>query len=339
MAVTRISDVIVPEVFGPYMLKETMVKADVFQSGLVVANPELAAKLAGGGTTFQAPVWNDLSDSNDAEIGSDNPAEVIVPDKIDSFKMQSRRQLRTKAWSTADLTAELAGDDPMQRIVSRVGEWWARAFNRITIATMNGIINANVANNSGDMVFVAGVGTGGSTTPTADLDATIVLDAKQTMGDRADFLKVIMMHSVVYTNLQKQNLIDFTPASDSKVMIPYYLGYRVIVSDTMPVTSLGGGNYAYTSYISAPGILAFGESPPDMPVEVERYAAQGNGMGVEALFTRRQFAMHPMGHNWKETSVVKQFPSNTELTLATNWERKFPERKQFPFVAVVSLNG
>ena len=37
------------------MLKETMVKADVFKSGLVVPNGELTAKLAGGGTTFQAP--------------------------------------------------------------------------------------------------------------------------------------------------------------------------------------------------------------------------------------------------------------------------------------------
>lgn len=33
------------------------------------------------------------------------------------------------------------------------------------------------------------------------------------------------------------------------------------------------------------------------------------------------------------------FPSNTELALATNWERKYPERKQVPFVALISKNG
>lgn len=55
MAVARLTDIIEPEVFGPYMLKETMEKADIFQSGLVVDNAELSAKLAGGGTTFQAP--------------------------------------------------------------------------------------------------------------------------------------------------------------------------------------------------------------------------------------------------------------------------------------------
>lgn len=189
------------------------------------------------------------------------------------------------------------------------------------------------------MVYVCGVGTGGSTTPTADLDAENILSAKQTMGDESDALKLLMVHSVVYTNLQKQNLIDFIPASDSKIMIPYYLGYRLMQSDRCPVVSLGGSDFAFTSYLSAPGVLAFGESPPAIPVETERYPDQGNGAGVEALFTRRQFSLHPVGHTWKETSVALEFPSNAELADANNWERKFPERKQVPFVAIISKNG
>lgn len=125
MALTRISDVIVPEVFGPYMLTETKEKADIFQSGLVVDNGEMAAKLAGGGTTFQSPAWNDLSDDRGSDIASDDPAEISVPDKLTGFKMQARRQFRTKSWSAADLAGELAGDDPMTRILSRVSAWWA----------------------------------------------------------------------------------------------------------------------------------------------------------------------------------------------------------------------
>ncbi len=339
MATVRVSDAIVPDVFGPYMLKETMARADVFKSGLVVQNDEFGAKLAGGGTTFQAPVWNDLSDTRGSDIGSDDPADESTPDKLTAYKMQSRRQLRTKSWSTMDLTSELAGDKPMDRILGRVSDWWARDFNRVTVATMNGVMNANVANNTGDMVFVSGIGTGGVIVPTAAISAETIIDASQTMGDRKETLKILMLNSVVETKLKKLNLIDFIPDSEGKVDIPYYLGYRVMVSDTLPVTSLGGGNFAYTSYLSAPGILGFGESPPDMPVEVERKAAKGMGTGMETLYTRRQFALHPMGHNWKETTVALQFPSNTELELATNWERKFPERKQLPFVAIISLNG
>lgn len=283
-------------------------------------------------------VWNDLSDTG-SKIASDDPTKIITPDKVTASKLKFRRQFRTNAWSSADLAAELAGSNPMQRINERVTEWWNRDLNNITIATLNGVINSNVANNSGDMVYVCGVGYGGATTPTDDIDATMVLNAKQGMGDKADKLKVMIMHSVVYTNLQAQNLIDFIPNARGEIDFPRYLGYRVMVTDTVPVTTISAGNFAYTTYLSAEGILGWAEKPPAVPVETERYPGQGNGAGVEALFTRRQFALHPEGFDWLEASVTDEFPSNTELETAGNWVRKYPERKQVPFVAIISKNG
>jgi len=345
MATVRIEDVIVPEVFDPYMQQETAEKAAVFTSGLVVMNSDLSTKLGGGGEMFQTPVWNDLSDANGSDIGSDNPNQESTPDKLTSYKMFSRRQVRTKSWSSMDLTQELAGSKPMEAIVRRTGTWWARDINRIAIATINGVINANIANNTGDATYAVGVGAGTSNPDAALSDGTeggavALLEAKQTMGDMADALSILMVHSRVYTNLQKLQLIDYIPNARGEVNIPTYLGYRLIVSDNLPVTYTGSGsNYYYTSYLSAPGLLAWGENSLEMPTETERKPAKGNGTGQSILYTRRQFALHPIGHSWRETTVVEQFPSNTELELATNWERKLPERKQLPFVAIRSLNG
>jgi hypothetical protein len=336
MALTRLTDVIVPEVFNAYMLVETMTKADIFKSGIVAMKDDMAGKLAGGGETFNTPFWTDLSNTG-SKVASDNPATIMTLDKIAASKMQFRRQLRTNGWSTADLVQELAGDDPMKRIVSRVSEFWARDMNSISIATLNGVINSNILNNAGDMVYNAGVGTG-IATPTAAISATAVLEAKQGMGDRANELRMIMMHSRVYTNLQIQNLITFIPNSEGKVVIPTYLGYQVLVSDTCPVVA-SGINFIYVSYLCAPGVLGYGESAPAIPVETFRQPAQGNGMGVEELYTRRQFALHPAGHTWKEITVVGDFPTNAELELAANWGRVYPERKQVPFVALRTLNG
>ena len=336
MSLTRIADVIVPDVFNTYMMIQTMEKAGVFRSGIIQPNAQMAANLTGGGTVFQTPFWKDLSDSG-SDIASDNPAEVSTPDKITADKLKFRRQYRTKSWSTADLSAELAGSDPMNAIVSRVSDWWARDFNKITIATLNGVINSNIANDSGDMVYNAGVGVGGSA-PTAAISATHILNAKQTMGDAADELKMIMMHSRIFTNLQIANLITFIPNSQGVTNIPTYLGYEVLVSDTCPVVA-SGSDFIYVSYLCAPGVLGWAEKPPAIPVETDRKPGQGNGSGVEELYTRRQFSLHPAGFNWKETTVVKDFPSNSELELATNWERKYPERKHIPFVALRTLNG
>lgn len=171
MAITRVSDVIVPELYDMYDRLATKEKATVFTSGLVVDVADISSKLAGGGEMWNTPMWNDLADTNGSSIASDNPAEELDTDKIDAIKQITRRQYRTKGWATADLTAHLAGDDPMQAIVARTAPWWAREMNRLTVATLNGVINSNIANNAGDMVFNVGVGVGTSA-PTAALSNT-----------------------------------------------------------------------------------------------------------------------------------------------------------------------
>lgn len=336
MATTRISDVIEPSVFWPYVLEKTAERAKTFESGLVGMNQKFAAELAGGGKTFEAPFWKDLSETG-SKIASDNPADVLTLDNITASSMSARRQYRTQGWSTMDLASVLAGDDAAQRIADRVANWWALDLDRIVIATLNGVINANIAQDSGDMVYSAGVGAGGAT-PTAVMDADVILEAKQTMGDMADELNVLMVHSRIYTNLQKQNLIDFIPNARGEVKIPTYLGYRLVVSDRLPVTQ-SGADYYYISYLSAPGFVGYGESSVAMPTEIVRNALQGNGSGSEDLITRRQFVIHPLGHHWTETSVAGHFPTNTELETAGNWDRRLPERKQVPFVAIRSKNG
>ena len=56
--------------------------------------------------------------------------------------------------------------------------------------------------------------------------------------------------------------------------------------------------------------------PPAKPVETDNVPAAGDGAGVESLWTRRQFMIHPYGIKWTDTSVAGEFPSNAELRLA-----------------------
>jgi hypothetical protein len=329
MALVQISDVVVPEVFTAYMLKGTMEKAGVFTSGLVKQDGLMATLLAGGGRLFQHPFWGDL-DNTGSEIADDDPTHLATPAKITATKMQFIRQFRTRAWSSANLSAELAGDNPMARIVSRVSEYWAREFNRLTIATINGIVNDNIANDAGDMVFSAGVGVGGAA-PTDGVTAEAVLETKQTMGDAAQSLQVIVMHSRIYTNLQQQQLIVFIPNARGEINVPTYLGYRVVVSDTVPVSA-----GVYTTYLAAPGVVGYAESPPPKPVETRSEPLQGYGAGVEIMVTRRQFSLHPYGWNFTDASTAVQFPTTAELELAANWDRKYAERKQVPIAVLLS---
>lgn len=339
MATTRLTDVIVPEVFFQYIIKRTKETSAILNSGILRADANLSSFLSGGGRTANVPFWKDLED-NGSNIGSDDPAELAVPDKITAGKDIAARQVRTKSWSSMRLSGVLAGDDPMKAIGNLVGDWWARNLQGILVSTLHGVYTDNVAANSGDMVNNISV-TSGSPAPANLISAEAILDTKQTMGDAAEDLNTLIMHSAIYTRLQKQNLIDFIPDARGEVRFPTYLGYRVVVSDRVKVINNGGGNPSgYVTYLLGNDALAFNEQPMTTSpnVEVERKPDQGNGVGGDILYTRRQFVMHPYGIAWQDASVAKEFPTNAELESAANWARVYPERKQIP-ISFLITNG
>lgn len=336
MAVTRLTDVIVPEVFLPYMIKDTMEKSAIFQSGILRSDANMAKFLSGGGRTENVPFWNDLDNTN-PNISSDDPASEATPLKIGANKDVCIRHNRNQAWSDAYLVSELAGDDPMKRVLTRVSSYWSRAYQRQLVSSLKGVFADNAANDSGDMRHVIGTDAVGAPADAELISAEAIIDGKQTMGDAAEALDVLVMHSVPYARLQKQNLIDFIPDSEGKIQFPTYLGYRLVIDDGCPAVQ-GTNRINYSTYLVAAGAFAWAEHPPKMAVEVERKPSQGDGGGVEELWTRRQFVLHPYGIKWTDSSVAGQSPTNAELENAANWDRVYPERKQIGLVELVT-NG
>lgn len=336
MALTQLADAVIPEVFAPYMFKDTMTKTSIFTSGIMRQDAQIADFLRGGGYTVNIPFWKDLGDT-EASIGSDSTSDVLTPAKLTSGKQIAVRNVRAYAWSAAKLTAELAGSDPMMRIRERVSAYWDRQFQTSLVQILKGVFADNTANDSADMQNVIGNDSASAVTSAELISAEAILDTKQTMGDAGDELSVIIMHSICYTRLQKQNLIDFIPDSEGVVRFPTYLGYRVIVNDNV-LTAAGSNRTKYSTYLLGAGSIAWAETPVATPVEVDREPLQGNGQGVDTLVTRRQFVMHPYGFQFKSASVSGEFPTNAEHATAANWDRVVAERKQAPIAQLVT-NG
>lgn len=232
--VTKLTDVIVPELFSQYVLEKTKEKSELIASGAIESNPLLDQLVNGGGNTMKMPKWNDLT--GESQVFSESAD--IETDKITAHKEIATLLLRARGWSAHDLSAALAGDDPMQRIAERVADWWVRDEKRIVMSILKGVFaSADMADHVLDI-------TGGVTT---GISAKAILDAKQLMGDAAEDLTLIYMHSAVYTELQKQQLITFVQPADAKVKMPTYLGYNVICDDSAPVDiGVGGTKGVYT---------------------------------------------------------------------------------------------
>lgn len=342
-----LADIVVPENFTPYVQQLTEDKARLVQSGVINRSELLDGFLAGGGLTVNVPSFNDLD--NDADrvsgdldaahqhwslgtIDQTPTADITVdptPRKIGRSQEIAVRLSRNNSWESKDLAAALAGADPLDAIASRVGFYWTRRLQAAFIASWNGVIADNVANDSGDYIndisgsaFSAGV---------TNFSAEAFLDAAVTMGDSMEDLTAVMVHSVVYNRMQKNNLIDFIPDAMGQTSIPTFLGREVIIDDTMPRTG-----QVYDTWLFGSGATLLGMGSPKTPTEVQRLPGAGNGSGQEVLYNRVEMAIHPVGHAYVQSSPPEGGPTNADLGTATTWNRVYPERKQIKFARLVT---
>jgi hypothetical protein len=343
---TRVSDVIVPEVFTPYMQVLTEEKSRLVQSGLLSRSEALDNLLAGGGITFQVPSFRDLDNDADristdtsvpfADADATLPAGVARPPnplKIQTQKEIAVRLNRNNSWSSTDLAAILAGADPMEAIANRVAAYWTRRLQAAFIATWNGVIADNAANDSGD--YINDISGGGFVDGVTNFSAEAFLDAAQTMGDSQEDLVAVAVHSVVYNRMMKNNLIDFIPDARGEINIPTFLGREVIVDDGLPRTGS-----VYDTWLFGAGATQMGVGTPPVATEVDRKPGGGNGGGQDVLYSRVMWTIHPTGHAWTGTAGDGG-PANTgtasdDLDEAASWNRVYPERKQIKFARLVT---
>jgi hypothetical protein len=300
---TRIADVIVPEVFNNYVVQRSVELSRLVQSEIIQADSAFDALAATGGRTINMPFWNDLT--GDDEVLSDGDKN-LTPEKITSGQDVAVLQLRGKAWRTNDLAKALSGDDPMARIGDLVASYWNRMRQRTLIAELKGIETTLASTN----VLDVSVETGEDSLFTG---ATF-LDATHKLGDHADMLVAIAMHSATYTELRKRNLIEFALDSNNQE-IPTYQGKQVIIDDLLTPDENG----VYTSYLFARGAFALGNGSAPVPTETTREVLAGN----DILVNRQHFLLHPRGIAFTSSSVAGQAPTNTELATAANWNRVY----------------
>ena len=341
---TQVSDIVVPEIFTPYTQQLTQEKSRIIQSGAAVRDAALDALLAGGGLTFNVPSYKDLDDDVERTSADTPHAEFTGgsaepdPQKIGTSDEIAVRLSRNQSWSAADLAAALAGNDPLNAIGSRVSAYWARRLQAAFVATVKGVFADNAAAPSAsehvqnDMThdisgasFVNGV---------TNFSAEAFIDSAVTMGDSMDLLTMVMVHSIVFARMQKNNLIDFVPDARGEIMIPTFLGREVIVDDGVPFAS-----NVYESWLFGGGAVRLGVGAPKVPTELDRKAGGANGGGQEILYNRVEWSLHPVGHKYAGTAA-NGGPTNAattnNLAHADSWQRVFPERKQIKIARLIT---
>lgn len=327
MPITKISDVIVPELFNKYVVNRTMELSAFFKSGIVVHNEEFDRLASEAARTHNMPFFEDLQGESEAILED----VKMTPQKIGSNKDISTTIYRQNMWGASNLSAALAGADPAKAIGDLVAGYWSRDLQRELIAILAGVFGTYTPDG------------GEATTPMKDhildlsilstaaakrISASAFIDACQLLGDAQGQLSGVAMHSATKSYLKKQNLIE-TERDSTDVEFETYQGRRVTVDDGCPVE-----NGVYTTYLFGNGAIAYGNGNPTGFVPTETDRDKQTGGGVDYLINRKAFILHPRGIAY--TQAVREHvetPLRTELAMAENWKPVY-KTKQLRIVAI-----
>jgi Major capsid protein 13-like len=336
-----LGQIFIPEVYADIQANNSPERTAFVESGVVVRNPLLDSAAQSGAKKVEIPLFNDLDASEEPNI-SDDTDTIASPGKVDTGSFDARNAFINKGYGAADLAREIAGTtpgdgEPMTRIKNRFGTYWMRQFQRRTLAAARGVLASNITNNAGDMLYKVSLETTVGVTAANKIGPEAVIAAAFTLGDRFEDIKVMAMHSVPYQNLVNQQLIAFVRAADGTLLYTSYLGIRIVVDDSMPVIPGTTSGLKYVTMLFGTGAIGYGVGNPPNPVELERFASKGNGAGVENLWERKTWLIHPFGLNWTDASVAGVSATPTELRNGANWTRVLP-RKSIP-LAFLQTNG
>jgi len=335
MATTRIADVIVPEVYLSYTAVDSPEKTAFVESGVVVRNSMLDQAAADGGETINLPFWKDLDSTVEENLSSSDPAVVATAQKIATAKQIARKANLNQWYSNAQLASQLAGDDANTHVRNRFGTYWMRRFQKKLIAVTNGVLADNIANDSGDMVVDVAIEDGDNALAANKWSRSNFTSAIFTMGDAADSIMAIGVHSAILKQMVDADDIDYIKDSEGALTIPTFMGKRVIVDDGMPVVAGTTDGEKYTTVLYGNGAFGYGENTPPNAVELDREGREGNGGGVDYLGERKEWIIHPFGFQTLTTPAAEGGFTNAELATAAVWDRVV-DRKSAPLAFLIT---
>lgn len=231
---------------------------------------------------------------------------------------------RAKGFTEKDFSYDIAGKTDFLPVASEIAHYWDNVDQDTLLSILKGIF----AMSGGDSAkFVSEHTTDISAETTANTVGASTLNSaiQKACGDNKNIFKAVIMHSVVATNLENLQLLDYLKYTDKDGVqrdlgLATWNGRTVLIDDNMPsetVTVSGGTNYVkYTTYVLGDGAFEYADVGVKVPYEMERNATTKGGEDV--LITRQRKLFAPMGISF-EPATIPNSPTNTNLETGSSW--------------------
>lgn len=335
MAITKLSDVVSAanmSAFLAFFNKAYHDNSAFLKSGIAATDPAIQSRIAEagvGGYLVKMPFWGDLDGEEEklVDAGSGGADTSLTVSKIAANQDVAVITRRAKAFGITDLAVDLAGDDPMGWIASRLGAYWARRDEAKLLATLKGIFTASTGAGKDNMIDLSG----------AALGKTTILTAAQVLGDRKTELVGIAMHSAVEAALAGLDVSSTLYKPSEGGTLSSYCGKSLVMDDNLrynPESTTKDGLAAGCAeiYLFGRGAVALADAKEKTPFEAGRDPLK-NG-GEEYVVSRHANIAHLRGIKYKGTDSN---PDNTVLATAANWEKVYNTKDIRVVKAIVKI--
>lgn len=306
MAETVRLDVVIPDIWNPYIEEQTTLRNAFFTSGVI--QPIAALNGSEGGDFINLPNWV-ANLSGDAEVLTDSTS--LTPGNIEADKQRAVVLHRGRAFGARDLAGMAAGSDPLAAIGNKVGAYIANEQQKDLLAALTGAFGTALSGLSVD-------------TASAYPTAAMVSGARAKLGDQGEKLSVMALHSSAYYELVTLKALDYVSADEmgasapvggsrvpsfGDVRVPTYMNMRVVVSDDLGADDV---------FFFTPGAIASGQQA-GLRSETDR--------DILAKASYVSFDWHPVYHPIGTRYVgTGANPNRTALADGDNWEKVFEDK-------------
>lgn len=303
------------EVFGKYLETVPRVKQNaLLTAGILRTRSDLKTMLSEqtGGNFITVPMTGRIGGTALNYDGSTN----ITATGLDTFLQSMIVVGRAKAWQEKDFSFDITGHDFMSDIASQVGDYWDDVDQTTLLKILTGIFG--VSTNSFSTNHTLDITS--ETTKTVGA-STLNRAIQKCAGANKNIFKMAIMHSVVATNLENLQLLEYAKYTDANgiqkdLTIGTWNGRTVLVDDDVPVDT-SGTNPKYTTYILGEGAFDYCDVGAKVPNETYRDATTNGGQDV--LITRQRKLFAPKGFSFVQPSTPIVSPTDAQLATTERW--------------------
>lgn len=305
------------EVFTGMMQEEDYWKNPILASGIVQQDNSIMDLIGEKGNVATIPIYKPLDANESGMEALNNDGETNnTPVEISGNKQTCMMIQRMKAFKAKDFTKELTGADPMTQIKNKIAGYYQQVWENEMMNIAKAVLGVTALKE-----HVLDLGE-------KAIDAGSVYDIGQAaLGDMADGLGLMVMHSMIYKEYQKMGMVDFDKyvigeVIQKEVTLPTIAGKHVLVTDRYTSNGLTGTNAVYSTFLFGEGAFLSCDKKNYEKQYTTNYDPE-TAAGIDKFYTKQGKVLHPNGLSLAVDNIEKESPTFAELGTSSNYALKF----------------